>query len=335
MPTMTMSDLTPASAALARERTYRLCGRLFLRGLSRSLLPVVRAVPGLAEAAAERYAPEDEMDLDAAAADHHHLFRLNLFPYQSIFLDPSGLLGGAESNRVRRSYEQSGYAVEDDAGPDHVGHELRFLAFLCGAERDAWEDGEEAAARRMCQRQRDFLQDHLLPWVFPFAHAVRGQGQRFYGALADLTVGLVYDHALALGRAGGLPEADEGHLPDPPPLLEESETGLKEIASYLVTPPYAGLFLTRDAIGRLGRELEIPRGFGDRQQMLVNLMRSAAQYGAFPALMQALQDLAGEWRAAYGRQQEEMPELAPFCRPWQTRAEETARLLVEIQSRSA
>lgn len=334
MPTMTTPDLTPAAAALARERAYRLFGRLYLRGLSSSLLPLVRAVPGLAEVVVECYGPEAEADADRMAADHHHLFRFNLFPYQSIFLDATGLLGGAESDRVRQSYRQSGYAVEDDAGPDHVGHELNFLAFLCGAEGDAWEDGEEATARRMRQRQRDFLENHLLTWMFPFALTVRREGPRFYGALADLTVELVYDHALALGRDGALAEADEGRLPDPPPLLEKSETGFKEIAGYLVTPPYAGLFLTRDAIGRLGRKLEIPRGFGDRRQTLVNLMRSAVQYDAFPALLQALQDIAGEWKAAYGRQQEKMSELAPYCRPWQSRVEETAHLLVEMQSRS-
>lgn len=329
-----MPDLTPDSAALARERTYRLFSQLFLRGLSSSLLPLVRSVPGLAEAAAGHYTSEADVEPDVAAADHHRLFRFNLFPFQSIFLDPSGLLGGAESDRVRQSYRQSGYTIKDDAGPDHVGHELGLLAFLCGAERDAWEDGEEAVVREMRQRQREFLQEHLLPWIFPLALAVRQQGNDFYASLADLTLELVYDHAVALGRDGGLPTAEEGRLPEPPPLLEESETGLKDIASYLTTTPYAGLFLTRDAIGRLGRALEIPRGFGDRQQTLVNLMRSAAQYDAFPSLLQALQDVAGEWAAAYERREEAMPALAPFCRPWRARVEKTAHLLDDMHSRS-
>ncbi|MDX1688923.1 MAG: molecular chaperone TorD family protein [Candidatus Promineifilaceae bacterium] len=324
---MTTPDLTPASAALARERTYRLFGRLYLRGPSPSLLPLARALPGLADAVPA------EADPDATAAEHHRLFRFNLFPHQSIFLDPAGLLGGAESDRVRQSYRQSGYAVDDDAGPDHVGHELDFLAFLCNAEREALEEGEAVAARRARQRQRHFLQGHLLPWLFPLVLAVRRQGYPFYIALADLTLELVYDHALSLGRESALPEASEDLLPEPPPLLEKSETGLKEIAAYLVTPPYAGLFLTRDAIGRLGHELDVPWGFGDRQQTLVNLLRSAAQYDAFPALIRALQEMAGEWAAAYERRQEQMPELAPFCRPWQARVEETARLLTEIRAK--
>lgn len=339
MPTMTTPDLTPAAAALARERTYRLFGRLFLRGLSSSLLPLVRAVPGLAEAAAERYGRAMGDELKAtAAADHHRLFRLNLFPYQSIFLDPSGLLGGAESDRVRRSYRQNGYAVDEDAGPDHVGHQLDLLAFLCGAEREALGAGEGATVRRLRRQQRAFLEEHLLTWLFPFTVGLQRQEQSLYGALAELTLALVYDHALALGEDGAgpgqLPGQPPKRLPDPPPLLEVQGTGLKEIASYLTTPPYAGLFLTRDAIGRLGQALEIPRGFGDRQQTLVNLMRSAAQYDAFPALIEALQEVAGAWAAAYERRQEQMPELASFCWPWQARVEETARLLAQMQSRS-
>ncbi len=329
MPTMTTpDDLTPVSAALARERTYRLFGRLYLRGLSPSLLPLARALPGLADALPV------EADSDATAAEHHRLFRFNLFPHQSIFLDPAGLLGGAESDRVRQSYRQNAYTIGDDAGPDHVGHELDFLAFLCSAEREALEEGEVEAARRVRRRQRHFLQDHLLLWLFPFVLAVRRQRYPFYTALADLTLELIYDHALALERAGALPEASKHPLPEPPPLLEESETGLKEIAAYLVTPPYAGLFLTRDAIGRLGQELDVPRGFGDRQQTLVNLLRSAAQYDAFPALIRALQEMAGEWAVAYQRRQEQMPELAPFCQPWQARVEKTTRLLTEIQAKT-
>ena len=327
MPTMTTPDLTPVTAALARERTYRLFGRLYLGGLSSSLLPLVRALPGLTE-----WVPA-AVDADMAAADHHHLFRFNLFPYQSIFLDAEGLLGGAESNRVRRSYRSCGFAVKNDGNPDHVGHELGLMAFLCGAERDAWEDGEDEMARRIRRRQRDFLQSHLLLWIFPFVLAVGQQRQPFYEALAELTMDLVYDHALALGNDGTFPQPDSFRLPEPPALLEEKKTGLKEIAAYLATPPYAGLFLSRDAIGRLGRQLEIPRGFGDRRQTLVNLMRSAAQYEAFPALIQALQEVAGEWMAAYGRQQERMPELAPFYRPWRARVEETAGLLAEIELR--
>ena len=322
-----MPDLTPTSAALARERTYRLFGQLYLHGLTPSLLPMVRDLPGFTEV-------RGKLDPDAAAADHHHLFRFNLFPYQSIFLDSSGLLGGEEGDRVRRSYHQGGYAVNDEAGADHVGHELDFLAFLCGAEREAWEDGEGEAAQYMRERQRNFLQSHFLRWIFPLVLTVRRQEQAFYGEVADLTLALVYDHALFLGREGALPEpeADGVRLPDPPSLLKKRETGLKEIASYLVTPPYAGLFLSRDAIGRLGQELEIPRGFGDRQQTLVNLMRSAVQYDAFPALLQRLQDVTVEWAAAYGSQQEKMPELAGFCRPWQGRVEETGRLLSAIQA---
>lgn len=328
MRTMSIPDLTPAMAALARERTYRLFSQLYLRGLSSSLLPLVRALPGLAE-----WIPA-EVNEDMVAADHHHLFRFNLFPYQSIFLDAEGLLGGAESDRVRRSYRLCGFAVEEDGNPDHIGHELNLMAFLCGAERDAWEDGEAETARHMRQRQRDFLQSHLLLWIFPLTVGVRRQGQRFYGALADLTLELIHDHALALERDGALPEATAFRLPDPPALLKKNKTGLKEIAAYLVTPPYAGLFISRDAIGQLGRELEIPRGFGDRQQTLVNLMRSAAQYDAFPALLEALQEMVREWAVAYSDQQDKMPELAPFCRLWQARVEKTARLLANMQSRS-
>ncbi|MFN2252731.1 MAG: molecular chaperone TorD family protein, partial [Candidatus Promineifilaceae bacterium] len=107
--------MTPHELALARSRTYRLFGLLFLRGIDEQTRPTLPAVPELAQLAAG-------LEENEAAAEHYQLTAVSVFPYESIFLDPSGLLGGDVSERVSAIYAQNGFEPPADA--DHIGSEL-------------------------------------------------------------------------------------------------------------------------------------------------------------------------------------------------------------------
>jgi TorA maturation chaperone TorD len=320
---MSTLDFTPGQVARARHHTYALLGRLFVDGLNDELLPYVHAIPELVSTL------PDSLDVDEAAADYQHLFCFNLFPYESIFLDTTGLLGGAISEAVWRNYERAGYSVNKAAtSADHIGPELSFMAFLAGAEAEAWEDGQAAVAQQMQQQQRDFLQAHLLRWLPPLALAVRRQGQLFFTALADLTLAFVHSHYASMGSRAAI----DFRLPAPPTLLDDEKTGLKEIAAYLATPLYSGFYLSRDDVGRMGRQQRLPRGFAGRSQMLLNLMRAAVQYDALPALLAELQSLTDGWQKAYAVLAGTYPELRPWATTWQARANNTVHILSGITS---
>lgn len=312
--------LDDTALSQSRSRAYTLLSRLFLQGLTEGALPYALTIPELASAIPEPF------DADEAAADHQHLFGFNVFPYQSIFLDPAGLLGGGETERVVRFYRETGFPG-DKAGEsaDHIGHELGLLAFLSGAEDDAREDDLPAVAERMAALQGNFLGRHLLRWLPPLALAIRRQGRSFYTALVNLTVATVAAHWSSLDR-----DADaEVALPAAPELLGDERTGLREIVAYLLAPAYSGIYLSRDDIGRLGQKQELPRGFGRRQDMLLNLMRSAANYEALEPLLSSLQSLAGEWEIAY-RDLAARPKPLPYTSQWASRAAGTVKLLSEI-----
>ena len=316
-----MPDLAPEEMALARSHTYALLSRLYQVGLTAELRPYALALLGTA-------VPEAfgaDFDADQAAAAHYGLFSLDLFPFQSIFRDAAGLLGGEESAQVRAAYAEAGYYV--DAEADHVGQELAFLAFLCGAEAEAPQDGPADAARARA-RQKRFLEAHLLSWLPPFTAALGHTGQPFYAALGELTLAFVADHAAALGPElvpGGRP------LPAPPALLAEARTSLKDIAAQLVTPPSSGLYLGRGAIGRLGRAHRLPRGFGGRQQMLANLLHTAVQYDSLDGVLGGLTAVVQEWQTTYANQTAQHPHLVPFIAVWQERLRATAQLLNNMQ----
>lgn len=265
----------------ARSRVYRLFSHLYGRGLTGDVWPVVRAIPDLASLMPE---PFDE---DEAAADHYALFSLEVFAYASVFLDAEGRLGGSTTDAVQQHYIQAGFMPAlDRESADHLGRELALLAFLSEAEIDALEDGNLHEAGRMRRQMQAFMDDHLLWWLPAFVQAVQQQAYPFYTALGRLTLDVVRDHRAALGEGAGF--SGKPVVAEPPDLLEDEGTGLKDIAAYLTIPAWSGLFLSRSDITRLGRSERLPRGFGSRVQTLTNLLRAAVEFDRMDALLHAL-----------------------------------------------
>ena len=315
-------NLGAGELALARHLTYELLGQLYLEGITAVTLPTIQNIPTLSETITIPF------NTDEAAARHQTLFGFNIFPYESIFLDGSGLLGGVVTDSVLHSYQEAGFRVDaNSTSPDHIGNELALLAHLCGAEADAWEDNLASTAERIRNLARDFLQKHLLRWLIPFVVAVKRQKRPFYTALAQLTLDFVRDHFQELSP----PLQLNNFLPVPPSLLNNEKTGLKEIANYLITPPYSGFFLSRDDIAQLARTQDIPRGFGDRTQMLTNLLRGAAQFDTLPGLFDEIRAFTIGWQETYAASADTMPALAPIVAIWQERISQTSQTLTQIE----
>lgn len=135
--------LTLAEIAQARHNAYVLLGNVYLEGISAETLPYLSQIINT-----------KRFDADEAAATHHQLFSFDIFPYASIYLDSSGLMGGEITSRVQQQYADAGFTAYDDA--DHIGHELHFLAYLSGAESDAWADNLPNIALRMQVRNGNF-----------------------------------------------------------------------------------------------------------------------------------------------------------------------------------
>jgi TorA maturation chaperone TorD len=276
----------------ARSRVYHLFSDLYGRGLTGDVLPIVQAIQDLAPLV------PDPFDADEAAADHYALFSLDVFPYASVFLDGEGRLGGSTTDAVQRHYAEAGFQPAlDRESADHLGHELALLAFLSDAETEALEDDKAHKAERMRRRMQAFMDEHLLWWLPAFVQAVQQQSYPFYAALGRLTLEVVLDHRAALGKCNSLPE--KAVLEEPPDVLEEEKTGLKDIAAYLATPAWSGLFLSRSDLARLGRGERLPRGFGSRVQTLTNLLRAAVEFDRRDALLHALSEQVGIWERWY------------------------------------
>jgi TorA maturation chaperone TorD len=272
-------------------------------------------------------------DAEEAAADHYRLLTHALFPHQAFFLDSVGLLGGEMNRQIEEAYEQRGYRVGSPSdAADHIGHELGFLAFLCAAESGGWRNRETAVAIEFRSLQQSFLEDHLLRWITPLTVAIRFQSHAFYTELARLTLALLHDHYADLAstgnRSNGAPSAFI--LPDNLQRLNDRATSLRDVVRHLLAPPYSGFFLGRDAIVNVGRQLNLPIGFGNREDLLATLLRTGGQYEVAPGCLDALSHVTLAWQREYGTAVAEFPAFAPFIVPWQERAGETAALLAQF-----
>ncbi|MCB0064297.1 MAG: molecular chaperone TorD family protein [Caldilineaceae bacterium] len=320
--------------ALARGRLYELCRQLYLEGVTVETAAVVKALPDFAAYLFPDQHETVDNVLERTAATHQELFGFNLFSYESMFLENAGLLNGEGSDAVAAAYRAFGYAPTMRAGaPDHLGEELGALAHLCTAEADAWEDGNRAIAQRMQREERQFLQTHLLRWLYPCVTAIQRHEDPFFAYVATVTAELTAAHYAALVAVvpTETPVARPvWALPAPPTLLQDARTSLKDIAHFLITPVYSGIFLSRASINRLGRTQRLPRGFGSREQMLTNLLRTAAQYELLSALLGDLVQEFHLWQQTYQNVLTANAHLAEFVKPWLTRAGATVELLAEM-----
>jgi TorA maturation chaperone TorD len=313
--------------AQARSNSYRLLGQLYREGLTAVSLPYVQQIPELSAVTPEPF------NADAAAASHHELFQLNVFAYESFFLSEDGLVGGEKTAVVQQHFSQQGYAVPAaQTEVDHLGQQLTFLAFLTAREANAWESSNARAATVAQNEQLSFLKAHLLRWMVPCLLAVQAQSDAFFGEVVHLTQGLVLEHFETLLETAVSPPPS--FLPPTKNILADDKTGFKEITHYLLLPAFSGIYLSRGNIGQLARQFKLPRGFGSREQMLVNLLRTAVQYEALTTLLTALQETCQDWQADYQQLADAYPDAAPFIHPWQVRAAATEQLLAELMAPS-
>ena len=295
----------------ARHLSYSLISQLYLEGVTAVTLPLIQAIPELASTLPA------EFDMDQTAVTHQTIFGFNVFPYESFFLDSTGLIGGDVTEAVVRKYRAAGFQEEIGAtSPDHIGHELAYIAHLLN-------EGRPDSHYHL----RVFFAQHLLIWLPSFVLAVSKQGSAFYTALSELTWSLVADHADEIGSLDTM----KIQLPNVPDLLQNDKTSLKDISEFLTMPVYCGIYLGREEVAQLARRLELPRGFGSRSQMLTNLLKTAVQYDQLPLVITKIQDLLADERKRYIGLANDYPQIAFYATRWEERTGETAVLLSQME----
>lgn len=198
-----------AESAARRSRTYWLLARLVLERpgaallaeLDSTLFPPAEAgtqTEPLADevgrlGAAVRAVLADPNALAALDVDYTRLFaglakRYGApAPFESVALE-SRLMGDS-TLAVEAAYREAGFdAPVPEAGPpDHLGAELRFLSLACYQEMVAWQAGDRGTAAGWVERERRFLDEHLLAWAPQHCERLAQVAETpFYSAVVSL-----------------------------------------------------------------------------------------------------------------------------------------------------
>ena len=305
-------------SALAFGRAYELFSKIYRHGLNDDIIAILGAsMPNIAKSAFD----------SQYAAEHYQLLIHNVYPYESIFLGEDGLLGGSITDSTVEFYHQIGFHALSDESADHISKELDAMAFLCFAELDAIEDDVPHQIERIRHLQRRLLDEHLLRWMPIFAISLQKQNNENYAAVALQSLALVCSHRQALGE-DLMATTAAFVLPTAPDLLNDEKTSLRDIARYLLTPAYTGFFLSIDNIKQIAAQYRVPRGFGKRQQVLINLLRTASDYDVFPQIIRTFKAYA----ESYKQQLITIENLpSKVLNVWLQQLEKTIALLVAIE----
>lgn len=269
--------MKPGTLPLDRSllaQLYHALGQLLLDGREATIREVTARLPELVEGL-------PEADPEALAVGHYQVLGREVPPYASLFCEADRRVGGHVTEGYLRCYRQAGFAQDPRTEPaDHLGQVLHFLGFCLEQPTPACQ-----------QAAGQLLHGEWLAWLPLFAFAVQRQQVPFVERVVQLVIELLQAH-----RALVPPPERRSALPWPDPLVPGPEDNLSALAAYLTTPVRCGFFLSRSDLQALGRQLNLPVGFGQRAQMTETLLHTAALHGRSGALLEALQTLTEEWK---------------------------------------
>ncbi|MHB8909035.1 MAG: TorD/DmsD family molecular chaperone [Syntrophales bacterium] len=115
-------------------------------------------------------------------------FEIKAPPYGSLYLDGEKKVMGDSTMEVIRFYEEAGLSGSKDYRdlPDHIAVELEFMSYLIYRETEALEKLDFVTALATIEKQEDFLDRFLGPWIAPLCGKIKESTDNdFYAALAD------------------------------------------------------------------------------------------------------------------------------------------------------
>lgn len=134
-------------------------------------------------------------------------------PYETVALGDA--MNTARVLDVARAYADAGFddPAPELGPPDALGTELRFMALLCFRETEARRVDDAGLAAAWVERQRRFMDEHLLAWVPAHCELLASKATSpFYAAMLALLARACsldrgdVDRLIELGRQVSTPE---------------------------------------------------------------------------------------------------------------------------------
>lgn len=199
-----MANSNSAKTAGYRSKVYGILALAFSfptqgpKALHEEILGASEYLGALEGARFPQETTEDSQLLERLRAEYLRLFvgpgHVPCPPYESVYRTDRpvwqrGLVMGPSTADVRRRYAEAALTISKNYRdlPDHVSVEMEFMHFLCAEESKLTELGNIDESAKMRKMQRDFLEDHIMPWTGNFAERIlNSTDSSFYKAAANL-----------------------------------------------------------------------------------------------------------------------------------------------------
>ena len=137
---------------------------------------------------------EEGSNLEPLEVDFSKLFvgpyKLFAAPYGSVYLDGERKIMGYSTLDAKKRYRQAGLETAKNFkdAPDHITAELEFMYYLIFKEIEAFSNSHAETVIDFIQKQKSFLEDHLMAWMPEFANSIIEYAENmFYPNLAKAT----------------------------------------------------------------------------------------------------------------------------------------------------
>lgn len=199
----------------ARINMYGLLSRLFIEEIDEQTLRKIKETPELLDLfpKTKEWDKFNEKDIkqlieEDLNVDFTTVFLLNVYPYESVFMNDEGHIDASITNPTLVFYREHGYSIDLNEtralSPDHIAVEMEFMMTLAKEELEALQKGNQQEAERLRKIQKQFLEEHLANWGTIYLLSAKDMAETpFYQDVCELALEFILSDYDALAEELG------------------------------------------------------------------------------------------------------------------------------------
>jgi len=125
--------------------------------------------------------------------DFTTVFLLNVYPYESVFMNDQGYIDSSVTNPTLMFYREHGYMIDLTEtrvlSPDHIAVEMEFMMTLIKEELEELKNQNEKQVKKLREIQKKFLEEHLANWGPIYLMSAKDMAETpFYQDVCELSL---------------------------------------------------------------------------------------------------------------------------------------------------
>lgn len=184
----------------ARINMYGFVSRLIMEEVDEDLIEMIKNKPELLDLFPLTKEWDLFFDKDTKSlidqelnVDYTTVFLLNVYPYESVFMNDEGYINPSLTNPALQFYLEHGYEIDLNKtrvlSPDHLAVEMEFMIRLINDQLNAYSIFNKEEELKAIKTQKEFMEKHLLKWSAIYLLSARDMAETpFYKDVCDIAL---------------------------------------------------------------------------------------------------------------------------------------------------